>query len=135
MPGSFFDTNVILYLLEDSWKADRAEAVLAAGGTVSVQVLNEALANCRRKAGMNWQEAQEFLSGVRSIVEVTNLTPETHDIGLALCARYDFSVYDAMIVASALLSGSDVLVSEDMHHGLIVEDQLRIFNPFSQGPA
>ena len=37
---SFFDTNVLLYLLsKDAAKADRAEALLAAGGVVSVQVL------------------------------------------------------------------------------------------------
>ena len=39
---NFFDTNVILYLLSaDTGKADRAEVLLTAGGTISVQVLNE----------------------------------------------------------------------------------------------
>jgi len=39
---SFFDTNVLLYLLsKDAAKADLAEALLATGGVVSVQVLNE----------------------------------------------------------------------------------------------
>ncbi len=38
----FFDTNVVLYLLSgDRAKADRAETLLAKGGTISVQVLNE----------------------------------------------------------------------------------------------
>ena len=38
----FFDTNVLLYLLsDDATKADRAESLLASGGTISVQVLNE----------------------------------------------------------------------------------------------
>jgi predicted nucleic acid-binding protein len=38
---AFFDTNVVLYLLSaDAAKADRAEELLAAGGTISVQVLN-----------------------------------------------------------------------------------------------
>ena len=44
MSGSedFFDTNVLLYLLSaDAAKADRAEELLAIGGTISVQVLNE----------------------------------------------------------------------------------------------
>ena len=39
----FFDTNVLLYLLsEDSHKADRAEAIIAMGGVISVQVLRDA---------------------------------------------------------------------------------------------
>ena len=42
MPGSFFDTNVLIYLAsDDAAKADRAEAIVRDGGTVSVQVLNE----------------------------------------------------------------------------------------------
>ena len=61
---------------------------------------------------------------------VEDLTVQTHQVGRALAERYQFSVYDAMIVAAALLSGCTTLWSEDMHDGLLVEDQLRIVNPF-----
>jgi predicted nucleic acid-binding protein len=45
MPSSFFDTNVLVYIASgDAMKADQAEAAIAAGGAISVQVLNE-LAN------------------------------------------------------------------------------------------
>lgn len=130
MRANFFDTNVILYLLDDGQKADLAAGLLADGGMISVQVLNESLANCLRKAGMNWSEAREFLTGIRELCEVSNLTQETHDLGLFLGARYGFAVYDAMIVAAALQSGCTTLYSEDMQHGLVVEDHLRIVNPF-----
>ncbi|MDB5399044.1 MAG: VapC toxin family domain ribonuclease, partial [Rhodopila sp.] len=37
MPGSFFDTNVLVYVASgDLAKADRAEAIIGGGGTVSV---------------------------------------------------------------------------------------------------
>jgi predicted nucleic acid-binding protein len=50
---SFFDTNVLLYLLSnDAAKADRAEALLASGGVVSVQVLNEFASVAKRKLVM-----------------------------------------------------------------------------------
>ena len=52
------------------------------------------------------------------------------DIGAALGERYGFSVYDAMIVAAALLSGCDRLYTEDVQDGLLVEGRLRIVNPF-----
>ena len=49
---SFFDTNVLLYLLsKDAAKADLAEALLATGGVVSVQVLNEFASVATRKTG------------------------------------------------------------------------------------
>ncbi len=42
MALAFFDTNIILYLAsEDAAKANQAEELLAEGGLVSVQVLNE----------------------------------------------------------------------------------------------
>ncbi|WP_353475654.1 PIN domain-containing protein (plasmid) [Salipiger sp. H15] len=131
MGGDFFDTNVILYLLGEGPKADRAEALLRQGGVISVQVLNEALVNCLRKARLSADEAADFLGGIRALCETVPLTVETHDIGRALGQRYGFSVYDSMIVAAALLAGCDTLWSEDMHNGLLVEDSLRIRNPFA----
>ena len=125
MSGRFLDTNVILYLLDDGPKREIAKGILAAGGTVSVQVLNEVLVNCRRKAGMEWDEAGEFLSGVRELCTVVDLTTRVHDVGLALGTRYRLQVYDAMIVAAALVSGCDALVSEDIQDGLVVEGALR----------
>ena len=130
MPAEFFDTNIILYLLDDGPKAEIAEGLIAKRGQISVQVLNEALVNCIRKAGMSWDEAGQFLEGIRQLCLVTDLTPATHDIGRALGARYGFSVYDAMIVAAALEAGCTTLYSEDMQDGLLVEGQLRIVNPF-----
>lgn len=131
MSGEFFDTNVVLYLLDDGPKADVAEHLLGRGGIVSVQVLNEALVNCRRKAGMSWGETVEFLDAVQRLCTVTGLTVETHTLGRALAERYRLSVYDAMIVAAALLAGASVLWSEDMQDGLMVEGMLTLRNPFA----
>ncbi len=132
MSGEFADTNVILYLLDSGPKAERAEAILAAGPRISVQVLNEAAVNCRRKVGMSWEETGAFLSGIRALCAVDALTIETHDVGRAVAERYGFSVYDAMIVAAALLAGCKTLLTEDMGDGTLVEGQLRIVNPFAQ---
>jgi predicted nucleic acid-binding protein len=130
MSVEFADTNVVLYLLDDSPKADRAEAILAQRPRISVQVLNETLVNCRRKAGLGWEEAGAFLAGIQSLCPVEDLTVRTHEVGRALAERYSLSIYDAMIVASALLAGCTTLWSEDMQNGLLVEGQLRIVNPF-----
>lgn len=130
MSARFFDSNVILYLLDDSPKRDIATDLLAKGGLISVQVLNEVLVNCRRKAGMSWDEAGVFLDEVREICPVVSLTTDMHDIGRALGARYQLQVHDAMIAAAALASGCTELVSEDMQHGLVIEGDLTIRNPF-----
>src|SRR5688572_25754058 len=111
---SFLDTNVLLYLLSDEQaKADCAEGLVAQGGVVSVQVLNEIAAVTIRKFGRSWSDVQAILAVGRDFCSVETLTLETHEKGMALAERYKLSVYDAMIVASALLAGSTTLYSED----------------------
>lgn len=129
--NSFIDTNVILYLLsEDSDKADRAEELLSNGATISVQVLNEMANVTRRKLAMPWGQINELSSLIRSLCSIEPLTVEMHERGLHIAERYRLGLYDAMIVAAALLAGCEILYSEDMHDGLIIDDQLRICNPF-----
>lgn len=130
MSGDFVDTNVVLYLLDDGPKANRAEEILATGPRISVQVLNEAMVNCRRKAGLSWDETGVFLSGITTLCQVEDLTLQTHTTGRALAERYGFSGYDAMIVAAALIAGCTRLYTEDMQDGLLVEGQMRLVNPF-----
>ena len=131
MPASFFDTNVLLYIASgDSAKADRAEAAIAAGGVISVQVLNELANVARRKMQMSWTETHALLTMLRGLLTVHPLTLETHEIGLELAERYGFSMYDAMIAASALHAGCDTLWSEDMQHDMVVDEGLQIVNPF-----
>ena len=131
MPVSFFDTNVLVYLTSgDAAKADRAEAKLAQGGSISVQVLNELANVSRRKMRMSWDETHAFLNMLRGLLTVHPLSVETHETGLRLAERYSLATYDAMIAASAIQAGCDTLWSEDMQHGMVLEEGLRIVNPF-----
>ena len=126
----FIDTNVLLYLLsEDIRKADLAERLLL-GSQISVQVLNEIANVARRKLNMPWAEINEFLNLIRSLCVVQTLSVETHEQGCAIAERYSLSLYDAMIVAAAILADCTILYSEDMQHGLHINKQLQIQNPF-----
>ncbi|MEJ0036642.1 MAG: PIN domain-containing protein [Gammaproteobacteria bacterium] len=127
----FLDTNVLLYLLSgDAPKADKAEALLAGRGIVSVQVLNELASVAVRKLGLTWRELGELIAAVRARCEVHSLTEEVHDQARELAERYRLSFYDAAIVSSALIAGCRVLYSEDMQHGLKIDRSLTIRNPF-----
>ena len=103
------------------------------GGAISVQVLNE-LANVARRKMMSWQDTHAFLSLLLGLLTVHPLDVETHETGLALAERYNLSLYDAMIAASALHADCDTLWSEDMQHGMVLDDRLRIVNPFRKTP-
>jgi predicted nucleic acid-binding protein len=131
MPGSFFDTNVLLYIASgDAAKAERAEQLIAAGGTVSIQVLNEIANVTRRKMRYSWERTHDLLSQIRQLLPVIPITLRIHETGIALAERYTLSIYDGMIAAAALDSGCDTLWSEDMHDGLLIDGRLTVVNPF-----
>src|ERR1700754_1452273 len=131
MPASFFDTNILIYLASsDIAKADRAEAAVAAGGVISVQVLNELANVARRKMRVSWDDTHALLALLRGLLTVHPVTLEIHETGLRLAERYGLSIYDAMIASSALEADCDTLWSEDMQHGLVLDQRLRIVNPF-----
>src|ERR1700724_1227235 len=125
MPANFFDTNVLVYIASgEVAKADRAEAIVAAGGAISVQVLNELANVARRKMRMSWADTHALLTTLRALLTVHPLTLETHETGLQLAERYGFSTYDTMIAASALRAGCDILWSEDMQHEMTLDEGL-----------
>jgi predicted nucleic acid-binding protein len=127
----FLDSNIVLYLLSgDVAKADRAQALLEAGGVISVQVLNEVTSVCLRKLKMPWQEVDALLLAVKAACDVLALTVGSHEKAVELAKHFKLAFYDATIVACALLSGAEVLLSEDMHAGLQIEG-LVIQNPFN----
>ena len=127
----FFDTSILLYLISSDFaKADRAEGLIAGGGVISVQALNEFASVASRNNALRPREIREVLSAVRAACSVETLTLETHETALDLTERFQLSFYDAAIVAAAQLAKCRVLYSEDMQDGQSLEG-VTIRNPFS----
>jgi predicted nucleic acid-binding protein len=132
MPGSAFDSNVLLYLVAvNDEKAARARDLVADGGMISVQVLNEIVNVGRRKFKMPWPELDALLDALKDELRLVPVDLETHETACRLARRYKLAFYDAAIVAAALLADCDTLWSEDMHHGLVIDGRLTIRNPFA----
>jgi predicted nucleic acid-binding protein len=129
----FFDTNVVLYAFRrDDARGQAAETLPAAGGALSVQVLNEFVAVARRKLDKSWDEVRRALDILRVFCpEPVPLTVETHERALDIAVRYGYSIYDSLIIAAALHAGASTLYSEDMRDGQEI-DGLTIRNPFSR---
>jgi predicted nucleic acid-binding protein len=126
----FFDSNILLYLVDAATpKADRSDALLADGGVISVQVLNEISNVVRSKWKRPWGDLHHVLKTVRANTIIVPVTDETHLLGIAYAERYQLQVYDGILVAAAVLAGCTTLYSEDMHNGLVI-DGLTITNPY-----
>jgi predicted nucleic acid-binding protein len=130
---SFFDTSVLLYLLSaQAEKADRVEELLERSGAISVQVLNEFTAVAIRELGLSFAEVREVLGTIRTVCVPYPLTVEHHDKASEIAERYNFSFYDSVIIASALLAECRILYSEDLQHQQVIEKRLTVINPFAR---
>ncbi len=130
--NAFLDTNILIYAFsDDPAKAERAAEALAAGGNISVQVLNEFVNVCRKKLKLDWKEIEERLAVVRALVnEVVPVGVDMHEKAVELARDHGFSFYDALIVAAAIALNCTELLTEDMHDGRVVAN-LTIRNPFA----
>jgi predicted nucleic acid-binding protein len=133
MSGEFLDTNVLVYAFTDDPRSTRAQELLERRCVIAVQVLNEFANVARRKLGMTWPEVTEALSSIRVLCPtIVPMTLDIHDEAVAIAARYNLQIFDALMIASALHSGCETLWTEDMHDGLVVGNRLRLANPFAE---
>lgn len=130
---AFFDTNVLVYIVgQNDERTATAESLVANGGVVSVQVLNELASVSRRKLRMSWPEIADALDAIRVLCpSPIPLSTDTHDAALRIAAKYGFSFYDALIATAALEAECTILYSEDFQDRQVIEERLTIHNPFA----
>ena len=128
----FLDSNILLYAYSDDRRSAAAKKITSEPFSISVQVLNEFANVSAKKQKLDWDTIEERLTAIVTLAEtILPLTMETHLLGIEIARRYRLQLHDSMIVAAALLADCTTLHSEDMHHGLVIEDHLTILNPFA----
>jgi predicted nucleic acid-binding protein len=128
----FFDSNVLIYaMVSGDSRRERAQELVAQGGVISVQVLNEFVAVARRKMRMPWKDVIEALEAVRILFPApVAITVDTHIAALKIAQEYGFGIYDALVLSSALDANCSTLYSEDLQDGQVIDRRLTIRNPF-----
>lgn len=127
----FVDSNIILYLFDvDKTKRHIAEQHLLKKPLVSAQVLTEVANVCKRRFKYSKEQILNLWSDLLSDCILTFTDTSTFKLAIELSKKYDFQVYDSLIVASALNSDCKILYSEDMQNLLQIESKLIITNPF-----
>jgi predicted nucleic acid-binding protein len=130
-PKVFFDSNVLIYAFtQAAEKTEKARLLVAEGGIVSIHALNETASVLRRKFKTSWQHIHQIVDSIlEDCPDPLPLKMETHRSALRICERYNYSVFDGLIIAAALEAHCSTLYSEDLQHGQLIEG-LRIVNPF-----
>ena len=135
MPAkAFFDTNVLIYAVaQDDPRSARAEELLASGGVLSVQILNEFVSVARRKISMSWSDVTEALDAFQVLCpSPLPITIEIHRAALKIAEKHGCNIYDALVIAAALEAGCATVYSEDFQDGQTMEGQVTIRNPFAR---
>lgn len=139
---SFIDTNLFVYALtqankpQDSVKHQQVlrlfERLLPKAQIItSVQVVNECHFVLRRKFSLDESTISHAIeSGVLAIAQVESLELVDYRRASQLRQRHALSYWDSLVCASALRARANELYSEDMQHGLVIDNQLKIINPF-----
>ncbi|MCK7471687.1 MAG: PIN domain-containing protein [Desulfomicrobium escambiense] len=135
---TFLDTNVFLYNLDDSDPhkhgiASRLirEALDTGNACTSYQVVQECLSAGLRKAHipLDAERAMEYLDTVLVPLWHIMPSPSLYERAIAIQARWRYSFYDSLVIASALEAGCKRLLTEDLQDGQRIET-LVIENPF-----
>ena len=126
------DTNILLYLYDSTEEKKRiiSESLLAQKPFISPQVISEFLNVTKRLQKLPKDEILRKCSQVVGFCEIVPMNHGTLATALQLLTRYDFQLFDSIIVASALAANCSILYSEDLQHNQLIENRLTIINPF-----
>lgn len=132
----FVDTNVLVYADDpaDPVKREKAKNLLRQvarekSGRLSLQVLQEYFAVAIRKLGMDAAAARQGVE-LYAQLDVVRLEPVDLFGAIDLHRLYGLSIWDALILRAALISGCRRLYTEDLQGGFRIEN-LEVVNPFS----
>jgi predicted nucleic acid-binding protein len=132
---AFLDTNILVYAQQAGAKATISQNLIDRGGTISVQVLNELASVLNKKQRRSWREIELVFDDIDNALDpALPLTAAISRAALALARDHGFAFYDALIIASAVEAGCDILYSEDLQHGRTIGG-LTIRNPFIENTA
>ena len=128
----FLDTNVLIYALGTDERAEVARTLVADGGVIAVQSLNEFTDVSKRKLKKDWPEVAADIEALLITCTVfERVTVKLQAEGRRLADRYGLRIFDAMLVATALEASCDALISEDLQDGMVFEGRLAVSNPFA----
>ena len=126
------DTNILVYCHSNDEidKQKMATSLFSFYPVISTQVLSEYINVVRRKLGLPKDKIMDICLQNIELCTLQPVTIDTLKYAKYLINQYDFQLFDSIVVASALEAKCSILYSEDFHHGLVVEKQIEIINPF-----
>ena len=130
----FIDTNILVYLYSKTEPQNKQivlKLLSSKNVIISTQVIGEFVWVMYRKFGVERENLKIIGNRLLEKLEVVSINPKTVKKALNIFEVYKFSYWDSLIVASALEANCSILYTEDMRDGQIIENRLKIVNPFT----
>jgi len=132
----FVDTNIFVYAkldIDDKDKHLSAKEFLAMTSAeiiTSTQILGE-FYNVLSRYKIGDEFIQTAITDMLKYCKIKTITLNTIKLCWNIKVKYKYHYYDSLIIASALENNCSILYTEDMQHGQIIEERLKIINPFA----
>jgi predicted nucleic acid-binding protein len=132
----FIDTNIIIYSYSKDEPSKRTTALELLGryderAIISKQVINELANILSKKFKLCSSEIESVLLELDTEFNIVDFDLSTQIKAIKLKDSYNLQFYDALIIATALENRCAIVYSEDMQDGLIVDEKIKIINPFN----
>ena len=130
----FLDSNIILYSYSKTElnknKIVNTLIFSLSEVYISTQVINEVTNILYKKFKLNSTSMEDVIEEIDNSFKIVNFSLTTQIMAIKIKEKYRLQYYDSLILATALENGCTILYSEDMQHNQIIENQLKIINPF-----
>ena len=132
----FIDTNLWIYLYADASDREKTEKISGLIDkhfediNISTQVLGEVFNALTRKGLKEKEEARQMILDLISNFSVVEVLQPSVIKAIDLSIRYGYSYWDSLILATAIDNSCAIIYTEDMQDGQIIEERLKIENPF-----
>lgn len=129
----FFDSNLWIYSYSKTEKSSIVIELIKKhfdNIIISSQVLSECFNVLTRKKFKTAEQAQQIIEDIATISQVADIDKHSVARAIEIHLKYKYTYYDSLIIASARENHCVILYSEDMQHQQMIDNQLKIINPF-----
>ncbi|WP_407478173.1 PIN domain-containing protein [Elizabethkingia meningoseptica] len=127
------DTNILIYAYQDGdllIKKRAIEILNSSNIYLSNFAFCEFLFFLKKRIKLDKKIVLKFGKDLLEDLPLNQLNSETYFYAYVLLVKYDFQMNDSIIIADAILNDCNILYSRDMQHNQLIDNKLRIINPF-----
>lgn len=129
----FIDTNLLIYYVSNDASRKAVVKDLFVDNEniiISSQVITEFVAAAVKKKILSFDDSVKYAKEFLDLFYLDLIDNEVLLLSFKIAEQYKYSIWDSLIVASALESNCSILYTEDLQDGQVIENRLRVVNPF-----